>query len=248
MNLGKSDRLQSSATVNSLRILETIARFGPSTTAKDIVDALSMPPATAYRLLNALVGDEYLVRSPDLRGFALGHSISGLIAAGAMPIVPTAARNLLEEFRGKTRFGVHLIAFQPASLKIVDSDPDHPLRSEAELMRYLHASAAGKLFLSQLEVLSTFLTDGRLKKLTAKTLTDVGPLKEELEQIRRRGYAMQVDELEEGMCCLAYPVALPGSPAGGSLCIAGASERLEAIKAQTASALQAANQLAPLLF
>lgn len=248
MNRGNSGRLQSSATVHSLRILETIARLGPGTTAKDITDALSMPPATAYRLLNALVGDEYLVRTADLRGFALGHSITGLIAASAIPSVPTAARKFLEKFRGQTRFAVHLVAFQLASIKIADSDPDHPLRSEAEMIRYLHASAAGKLFLSELEDLSAVLVDGPLKKLTSKTLTDVGTLLEELEETKRRGYAIQVDELEEGRCCLAYPVALQGSPAGGAICVAGTSERLEAIKALAASTQKAANQLAPLLF
>ncbi|MCU1515966.1 MAG: IclR family transcriptional regulator, partial [Pseudarthrobacter sp.] len=77
---------------NSLRILETVARFGTGSTAKEITDTLRMPPATAYTMLNALVGDEYLVRTSDLRGFALGHAISGLVAAATPPTVCTAAR------------------------------------------------------------------------------------------------------------------------------------------------------------
>ncbi|WP_353710677.1 IclR family transcriptional regulator C-terminal domain-containing protein [Arthrobacter sp. K5] len=249
MNLGRSERLQSSATVNSLRILETIARLGPGTTAKDITDTLSMPPTTAYRLLNALVGDEYLVRTPDLRGFTLGHAITGFISATTvLPSIPTAARNILEEFRGHTRFAVHLVTFQIASIKIADSDPDHPPRSEAEMVRYLHASAAGKLFLSTLENLSAVLPRNSLKKLTPKTITDVKSLQSDLEQINKRGYAIQINELEEGSCCLAVPIAIPGSPPGGALCLGGTSERLGAIRAHGTSAQQTAARLAPLLF
>lgn len=207
-----------------------------------------MPPATAYRLLNALVGDEYLVRTADLRGFALGHAITGFISASAVPTVPTSARLLLEEFRSQTRFAVHLVLFQMASIKIADSDPDHPLRSEAEMMRYLHASAAGKLFLSQLEDLSHVLPEGLIKKLTPKTITDIDLLQRDLIQISERGYAIQIEELEEGRCCLAVPIAIVGSPAGGALCLGGTSERLDAIRDHVPSAQQAATRLAPLLF
>ena len=68
-----------STTSNPLRILEIVARFGTGTTAKEVTDALQMPQATAYRILNSLVADEYLARTSDLRGFALGQAISGLI-------------------------------------------------------------------------------------------------------------------------------------------------------------------------
>ena len=114
----KSGRPGPSTASNSLRILEIVARFGTGTTAKEITDALQMPPATAYRMLNALVGDEYLARTSDLRGFALGHALSGLITAATPPTIPTAARTVIEEFRGGNRFAVHLIMFRNASLRL----------------------------------------------------------------------------------------------------------------------------------
>ncbi|WP_425300734.1 helix-turn-helix domain-containing protein [Nocardia farcinica] len=76
---------------NSLRILEAVACLGLGVTAKEIAAALHMPAATAYRLLNALVAEEYLVRTSDLRGFGLGARLDGLISAAAQPRVPFAA-------------------------------------------------------------------------------------------------------------------------------------------------------------
>ncbi|WP_279580892.1 helix-turn-helix domain-containing protein [Fodinicola feengrottensis] len=71
---------------NTLAIIEEVVAAGPGVTAKEISAALKLPPATTYRLLNLLVGEEYLVRLPDLRGFARS-------AAGppGWPLPPTPA-------------------------------------------------------------------------------------------------------------------------------------------------------------
>lgn len=233
---------------NSLRILEVVARFGTGTTAKEITDALRMPPATAYRLLNALVADEYLVRTSDLRGFALGHAISGLITAAAPPAVPTAARSVLEEFRSGNRFAVHLIMFRNASLRIGDEDPDYPLQSVFEMLRYPHASAAGKLMLAELDDADSPFPRGPSSKLTEHTITDSRQLEEQLAEIRRSGQASDINELEQGSASLALPVRLPDQPAGAALCLSGPAERFDAICQHTEAARELTSRLAPLLF
>ncbi|HKS47065.1 MAG TPA: helix-turn-helix domain-containing protein, partial [Amycolatopsis sp.] len=64
---------QPKAVRNALAVLEEVVAAGPGVTAKEISAALKLPPATTYRLLNLLVAKGYLVRLPDLRGFALGR-------------------------------------------------------------------------------------------------------------------------------------------------------------------------------
>lgn len=233
---------------NSLRILEIVARFGTGTTAKEITDALQMPPATAYRMLNSLVGDEYLARTSDLRGFALGHAISGLITAATPPNVSTAAHNLIEEFRGGTRFAVHLIMFRNASLRIADEDPDHPLQSAFEMLRYPHASAAGKLMLAEPGDSASPPPSGPLMKLTQHTITDRGDLEEQLAEIRIKGEASEIDELEEGSASLALSVRMPDKPVGAAFCLSGPSERFTAICEHAEAARELTTRLAPLLF
>ena len=180
-----------------------------------------MPPATAYRLLNALVGDEDLVRTSDLRGFALGHAISDLVAAAAPPTVPTAARTVIEEFRRGNRFAVHLFMFRSASLRIADEDPDYPLHSVFELLRYPHTSAAGKLMLAELGDSVFPLPAGQLVKLTEQTITENGRLDEQLAEIRLTGQASEINEFESGSASLALPVRMPKGSAGGALCLTG---------------------------
>lgn len=247
MNYYRPSHTKPSTTSNPLRILEIVARFGTGTTAKEITDALQMPQATAYRVLNSLVADEYLVRTSDLRGFALGHAIAGLITAAAPPTVSIAARNMIAEFREGKRFAVHLIMFRSDSLRIADEDPDYPLQSAFEMLRYPHASAAGKLMLAELSDPSR-LPKGPLMKLTQHTITDMVRLEEELAQIRVSRQAMEISELEPGSATLALPVQLPEQSAGAALCLSSPAERF-VTTCQHAEAGQAvASRLAPLLF
>ncbi|WP_028655341.1 helix-turn-helix domain-containing protein [Nocardioides sp. J54] len=62
-------------------ILEEVARGGAGISAREIAENLGLPRATAYRLLKHLVQQEYLVRSPDLAGFALGQRVRNLAVA-----------------------------------------------------------------------------------------------------------------------------------------------------------------------
>ncbi|WP_427019148.1 IclR family transcriptional regulator (plasmid) [Pseudarthrobacter sp. P1] len=247
MNYRSGNRGPSTAS-NPLRILEVVARLGTGTTAKEVADALQMPPATAYRVLNALVGDEYLARTSDLRGFALGHAISGLIMAATPPTVPTAAHTVIEEFRSGNRFAVHLIMFRNASLRIADEDPDYPLHSAFEMLRYPHASAAGKLMLAELGNSASPLPKGPLMKLTQHTITDKRRLEEVLAEIRFKGEATEINELEEGSARLALPVRLPNGSVGAALCLSGPSERFGTICEHAEGARELTSRLAPFLF
>ncbi|WP_026556531.1 IclR family transcriptional regulator [Arthrobacter sp. 35W] len=237
-----------STTSNPLRILEVVARLGTGTTAKEVSDALQMPPATAYRVLNALVGDEYLARTSDLRGFALGHAISGLIAAAAPPTVPAAARAVIDAFRSGNRFAVHLIMFRNAALRIADEDPDYPLQSASEMLRYPHASAAGKLMLAELGDSASALPKGPLMKLTEHTIVDKRRLEEVLAEIRIKGEASEINELEQGSARLALPVRRPNGSVGAALCLSGPSERFDTVCEHAEEARQLASGLAPFLF
>lgn len=237
-----------SAVTTSLRILETVARLGTGTTAKEVTEHLQIPQATAYRLLNALVGDEFLVRTSDLRGFALGHALSGLITAAAPPTVPTAARAVIEEFRSGNRFAVHLVMFRNASLRIADEDPDYPLQAAFNMCRYPHASAAGKLMLAELgDALST-LPRGPLTKLTPHTIINKRELVAALTEVRTAGEATEIDELEQGFARLAVPVRLPGEAVGAALYLSCPTERFTSIREHGDGARELASRLAPFLF
>lgn len=236
----------SSPTARALCILEVVAVEGVGVTAKEISIALRLPPATTYRLINQLVADEFLARTPDLRGFALGARLEKLIGAAALPPVTTAGRHHLEQLRASVRFGVHVVRYNSRSLRVLDADPDHPMVAERDLIRHLHASAAGKLLLSHLDSWQAALP-APLHKVTPATVTNLAVLSDELAAARQRDYAFQVDQLEEGMACVAFPIRDGGGELCAALCVAGPSLRVDALLGTEDLARQYAQRLAPLL-
>ncbi|WP_324613452.1 helix-turn-helix domain-containing protein [Agromyces kandeliae] len=138
---------QPKAIQHALHVLEEVARIGPGVTAQQVSRSLGMPRATAYRLLNLLVQEEYLVRLPDLSGFALGSKVTQLATLVPTPPPPRAVRRVVEELRGSVRAGVHLVRYDGGILHIVDADPDFPFSDEVRISRDPHVSALGALLL-----------------------------------------------------------------------------------------------------
>jgi DNA-binding IclR family transcriptional regulator len=203
---------QPKAVQSALAILETVARAGAGVTAKEVAEEVGLPPATTYRLLNLLVAEEYLVRLPDLHGFALGRKVSGLTGGSGPVPLSTAAREVIAELRGRLRCGVHLVVYTATTLRCADIDPDHPLQAPDLVERHLHASSAGKLLLAEQPDWQELLHPSRLHRVTAGTVVRAAELDEELREIRARGCAVQSRQLHDDVACVAVPVR---SPAGG---------------------------------
>jgi DNA-binding IclR family transcriptional regulator len=231
---------------NALDVLAEVAATGPGVTAREISAALRLPRATTYRLLNLLVGEEYLVRLPDLRGFALGRRAARL----ALPVVSTpctAARAVVEHLRGLVRWGVHLASFTAGQVTLVDPDPDHPPAEPTLLARYPHASALGKLLLAEQPDWRAVARD--LRRFTEHTVVDAGALDRQLSTVAATGLARQCGELRPDRGCLAVPVRSPGAGTlVAGLALAGPPHRVAEPNEELVALLREhAERLSPLL-
>ncbi|MGC0365762.1 DNA-binding IclR family transcriptional regulator [Rhodococcus sp. 27YEA15] len=209
------------AVQRALTLLEAAARLGSGATAKDIAAMAQIPPATAYRLLNILVADGYLVRIADLSGFALGRRTRELAGAA---LEPTSIDNslILAELRDQLRYGVYLASYVGGKVQLIDRDPDHELSGERTVVSALHASAIGKILLSA----RPELLDVPLRRITARTVTDTDQLECELSLIRRGEPAREVDEVRLGRSAIAVPVLDVDRSPVGALTAIGPTGRL----------------------
>jgi DNA-binding IclR family transcriptional regulator len=233
---------QPQAVRSALAILEEVATAGVGVTAKEISRALRIPPATTYRLLNLLVAEEYLVRLPDLGGFALGRRSANL--APAPLTAPTAARAVMHRLRERVRWGAHLVAFDRHRLLFLDPDPDHPPTDADELSRHLHASGLGRLLLAEGE-----LPDAPLTRLTPHTVVDRDALGATLAEVRRTGLARQCGEFHAALGCLAVAIRAPGDRRlVAGLALTGPADRVAAPNTELIALLRDhVGELAPLL-
>jgi DNA-binding IclR family transcriptional regulator len=237
---------QPRAVRNALAVLEEVVAAGPGVTAKEISAALRIPQATTYRLLNLLVGEEYLVRLPDLKGFALGRRAARL----ALPVpttVPTAARAVVDHLRGMVRWGVHLASFTSGQVALVDPDPDHPPSEAAVLSRYPQVSALGRLLLAEQSDWRALVRE--LRTFTEYTVHSQAELGAALDAVTRDGLARQCGELRADRGCIAVPVRAPadGRLVAG-LALAGPAHRVAEPNVELVGLLREhADRLAPLL-
>jgi IclR family acetate operon transcriptional repressor len=81
----------------------------------------------------------------------------------------------------------------------------------------LHARASCKSVLAHLptDQVEVMFRGVRLRRLTTRTVCDTEQLMEELQNIRRQGYALDLEEFSEGICCVSAPfLDADGTPAG----------------------------------
>lgn len=198
---------QPGAVRSALAVLEAVAHLGAGVSAQRISTELGLARATTYRLLNLLVEDEYLVRTPDLTGFALGARVAQLTGVVAAPArLPSAARAVLAEARRSLRGGVHVVLFLEGRLVVVDADPDFPLSDEARMTREPARYALGRLLL---------LTSG----VGVDTTVDA--------DFRRFGATRQCGEVAPTTGCLALPIRDDTGATVGAVGFSGARHRVE---------------------
>ncbi|RUQ84902.1 transcriptional regulator [Labedella gwakjiensis] len=199
---------------SALAVLEEVAARGAGVTARELSDALRMPRATTYRLINLLVQEEYLVRMPDLTGFTLGRKVLQLAHLVAPSPPPRAAREVMTRLRSGIRGGVHLARYDTDRIAVVDVDEDFPLSDESRIVREWDASAMGRLLLAERDVSET----------PTRSTRSVAAI---VEDTRRAGFARQVDELVPGFGCLAVPIRDEGGRLVASVCFAAPRSRIE---------------------
>jgi IclR family transcriptional regulator, acetate operon repressor len=132
-----------------------------------------------------------------------------------------AMRRLADE-SGET---VNLMVRTPQGAEAVaQADGRHVLGASNWIGRPVpnHCSAAGKVFLA----FGPAGPSGPLEALTARTIVHPDQLARDLEQVRGRGFATIVDELEMGLAAVAAPIRDGAGTVVGALSVAGPTARL----------------------
>ena len=193
-----------------LAILEVLADGSPLP-LRDVAEATRLAPSTAHRLLDTLVRRGFVDLDADRgryaigpRAFAVGSTFvrRGLHAAAQAPM--SALRDALgETVNLAVRDGDHAVyVHQEEGNRAVR------LFTRVGARVPLHASGVGKALLAWSE---PALRDALLARLslvscTPATLTTPAALRADLETSARRGYALDIEEVEHGVRCAAAPV------------------------------------------
>ncbi|MBV9231867.1 MAG: IclR family transcriptional regulator, partial [Chloroflexi bacterium] len=191
-----------------------------------------IPRATAHRLLKTLVHHELLIRTSEskyrmsLRLLELGTA--ALATSTLQQEVYPFLVALVQATQETAHFAV-IDGYHVGYAAKVDSP--HPIRmySYVGWRGPLHATAAGKVLLAFSD--SAFMRsvlEMPLNPFTARTKLDREQLLEELRCIRSSGYAVDDEELLDGLMCIAVPVVLHDR-LYGAISLSGPKGRMSAL-------------------
>jgi len=196
----------------ALDILELFeARDEPMTLAQ-VVAALSLPKASAYRLLSTLTQRGY-VRMVGPRGYTLGLRSMSLAARAqerldVVQIASEPMRQLASETGEACQISVRSGRFALCVARVSSPNyPDLSLIGKAGSRFPLHAVAVGKALLAYApEAERCAYMSGDLQTFTPYTHSEPVALEIELADVRRSGLARDTQEYKLGLCAVAAPI------------------------------------------
>ena len=109
----------------------------------------------------------------------------------------------------------------------MESSRSLSINTQIGTKNYLHCTGVGKCILAYMpEDEQQHILAGPLKALTFNTIVDPRQLQAELRHIRADGYAMDNEEVEVGLSCVAVPVFSAPGQGSCSISISGMTPRV----------------------
>ncbi len=222
------------ATIQSVdraaRILKVLASGPRRLGVSEIADRLELTRPTVHGLLQTLQAHGFVEQDRDSDKYQLG---AGLLQLGNsyLDLNELRSRSLVhaERLAARADAAVRVGVMHGATVVIVHHvfRPDTTLQIlEVGAELPLHASALGKAMLAYSpEGAINDLLSELLPRLTSRTLTPAA-LREELNDVRERGFAREKDEAILGESSIASPIFDHSGHAVGAIGVVGDTERI----------------------
>jgi DNA-binding IclR family transcriptional regulator len=221
---------------HGLAVLDLFQMDRQTLTATEIARELGMHKSTASRIASNLTLSGYLVPATNGHGYRLSGKLARLGAiASADTDISTASmdhvRALVDDIGETCHVGV-LEGHEAVTVVLVDGSYSVRLHSWVGKRSDAYSTAMGKVLLAGLSepTLDMLFPGKTLEPKTGHTVTTVAALKEQLAQVRKHGFALDDEELEPGLRCVAAPILDHNHHVVAALTIAGASSRLTMAK------------------
>ena len=200
----------------------------------ELSDALNIPKSAVHRVLVNLETRGLLERDDLAEKYRLG-----LVAfevgtrAGRRMDLQQVTRPLLEELAsqtGETACLAILSAGEVLMLDTIESSRALRVSSVSGQHRPVHCSSVGKALIAWLPeyVVAQLAEERGLTGCTPNTITDLERLYQELAAVREQGYALDLEEFEEDLCCAGAPIRDSVGAVVAAISVSGPKSRFDA--------------------
>ncbi|MCP8969668.1 IclR family transcriptional regulator [Ectobacillus ponti] len=247
-DLEKNNAAQSSSAVErALLILELIASRQGAVGVGEIAEELGLAKSTTHRILEALKNRHFVEQIESTEKYDIGIKaievgMSGLTNWNIVDIAAPHLKQLAHDLN-ETAF---LAVYNNGEIVYVyKAEGKQAVTTNAQLgtRKPVHCTSLGKAIVSNfhIEEVDRVLTEKGMPKFTEHTITDKQRYFEELSLVRQRGFAMDDEEVEEGLTCFAVPIFNYTGHAVAAISVAGPTDRMLAKQEQIIQSLKHAN-------
>lgn len=196
--------------------LEYLVRNGQSSLT-ELTQALHLNKSTTHRILASLQCMDYVRQDPESGRYEATFKLVDL-ADRLMEQVDVAqmARPHLKHLAARVKETVHFVERDGSEVIYIDKvDPyDHSIRMTSHIGSRMpfYRSGVGKAMAANMSdpEIRTLWENCTIERRTAYTITNLDEFMDEIAEVRRKGYALDNEENEAGVRCIAAALSLDG--------------------------------------
>ncbi len=197
---------------NALLLIEVISHEGNGMTLSEMIRKTNIPKSTLFRICSTLMDSGYLMKEEDSGLFMLTRKFLsiGLAALGEESLIEKALAPM-RALRDKVNETVLLGTLMDNDVALLEQViGNHPFTFFIKPGKHfvMHASAPGKVLLAFLKDADREAVFSKIE-MTAyneRTITTREAMMTEIQDIRKKGYAVDHAEEMEGVHCVAAPI------------------------------------------
>ncbi|MGH3319033.1 MAG: IclR family transcriptional regulator [Streptosporangiaceae bacterium] len=220
------------ALLHGLAVLDMFDRGRPTIGIGEMARHLGVHKSSASRLAATLAAAGYLEPDGEPGRYRLGRKLAEL---GELVVTDTELRRValpplkdLVDGLGETGHLAILEGREAVTVEVVDGWQTVRMHSWVGKRSPAHCSSMGKALLAGLDPaeIDARYPDRTLEARTKRTITDRRKLHRHLDEVRRRGYAADDEELETYLCCVAAPIFDRRGAVVASVSVSGPASRI----------------------
>lgn len=219
----------------ALSIINLLAEREDYISLTEISSSLGLTMSTAHHIVTSLKLDRFVDQNPNTKKYGIGLRLYEIgLANNYYHMLSKKAGPVLDSLSTKTGESANLAVLIDGQITyIAQRQSSHMMKTFVQLGKRspVHCTGVGKVLISEhtKTELENIINDHGLKKYTSRTITTLEGLMDELEQIRENGYAIDLEEREEGVVCIAAPVYSISRKIVAAISISGPAGRINAL-------------------
>jgi IclR family KDG regulon transcriptional repressor len=231
-------RMRLSSVANSIRLTKAFSENEYEMGISALAARLGLAKSTVHRLATTLVEYDILEQNRETGKYRLGLALFelGTLVRRKMDAVAESRAQMhsLVEVTGETVQLAILDHLSVLYVRIRESRQAVRMSSSVGSRAPAHCTGVGKSLLAHQpsEVVKQVMEQG-LKRYTANTVTEPAALLEELAAIRQKGYAIDDEEIEVGLRCIAAPIRDHTGQVVAAISVAAPVQRMSKKNVQT---------------